>query len=57
MTLRPRIAIIAAALILLAGGAYTEHGTMLHYTLAGAGITLLSPGTFLVMKTRRAAPR
>ena len=57
MTVRSGILVIAAALILLLGGAYAEHGTMLHYALAGGGIVFLCLGTILVLKARRAMSR
>jgi len=54
MTVRSGLSVIAAALILLAGAAYAEHGTVLHYALASAGILLLASGTVVVLKARRA---
>jgi len=54
MTVRPGVVLVAAAMLLLAGAVYTEHGTALHYVLAGAGIGFLLFGTFALLKARRA---
>ena len=53
MTVRPGVVLVAAAMLLLAGAAYTEHGTALHYSLAGAGILSLVLGTLALFKARR----
>jgi hypothetical protein len=55
MTVRSGVVLIAAAMILIAGGAYTEHGTTLHYILAGAGILFLVLGTLALLNARRRA--
>ena len=54
MTVRFGLLVIAAALILLVGAAYAEHGTVVHYALASAGIAVLFLGTVAVLKARRA---